>query len=125
MSTGLSINNNRFKDVRSQTGALANDGTPNPATWSEAQKFDAQGCKKVVFYWDATTATGTVAVTVWLRDKSSSADIYVAGAQVTGLAPKTLAALDCYGASDAVLIFSAISGGGGSAAFIRAIGSSE
>jgi len=122
MSAHLSRNNNRFQTVRSQSGALHLDSVPaGPTQWDELETFDSGGADKVVFYWGATTASGTVSVTLYVRD----GDNYIKGPTATGLAPNMLQELSCYGVSEALLLFTLVSGGGGTDAYINAIAMSN
>jgi hypothetical protein len=101
--------NNRFSQVRSQSGAVANDAQPPlPASLGDAQRLDSDGAPIVLAYWTGTGETGTLTLQLWILD--GLAGKFVKADEVTGVAPNVLAQLKAHGASQAIV---AIAGAGG------------
>ena len=120
MSLAKLNRNTRFVTIRSETGAIAVDGTIPPTTVVDADRFDPDGSDEVVFYWDAgTSPAGTLDFELYVLDVATS-DKWVKAAGTTGVAPAELATLKCKGASQCHLVVSGASGSNGSDLTVRA-----
>lgn len=122
MPVDLNVNQNRFVTVRSHASSIEDDTLPLPMNLANDQRFNSQGARNIVFYWERNTGVtpATIDITVYFLDDATSK--FLLGDKISNLAPDTLAELQCLHASNAVL---AISGTGGPVATgyaIRAMG---
>lgn len=105
--------NNRFAQVRAQTGAVANDAQPpTPGAFPNAERFSSDGSPVILAYWTAVGETGTLTLQLWIHD--GAAGKFVKVDEVTGVAPNELAQLKAHGATNAIVAIAGAAGAAGS-----------